>query len=318
MFRWNKMCRWNKIERTIVTRVSRLIATASAALALVALSGLAAPAAMAASPLLVVDAQALSFGFVAIGQQSPEQTVTFTNVGDADLTIGQVSWPEVPFSVPTTDCFSNTLAPGASCMATVAFAPTAAGSFTDDLIFNTDGGAVTIPIDGTSGASVPAGPSLSVSPTALDFGPITVGQSSATLAVLLTNQGAAPVTDLAVGAISNAAFTLSTDCSATLAPAATCTVTFGFSPTAAGSVGDSVTISGATTQADITLLGSGIAASVPQTATPAVVPVAAESGQPQLAATGVAPLSFLPPAVLILLGVFLLRGRSLRSAAARD
>jgi VWFA-related protein len=60
------------------------------------------------------------------------QTFVLTNIGNANLTIGQISKPSLPFSIPNVSdfCSNKTLSPSQTCALTVLFSPTAQGSVT--------------------------------------------------------------------------------------------------------------------------------------------------------------------------------------------
>jgi hypothetical protein len=89
-----------------------------------------------------------------------------------------------------------------------------------------------------------AAPVAVFSTTALDFASVSLGQS-ATRAALLTNTGDAPMT-VTVGALGAAAasagFSLTHNCPASLAPAASCTLQAGFAPTTTGAASASFAV----------------------------------------------------------------------------
>jgi hypothetical protein len=93
----------------------------------VALSGTGTP-----GPWLERSVQALKFGRIAVGTTAPAQSVTLTNVGSASLTIGGLTVEGAnpgDFPGPTGTCTApSTLAPSESCMASLAFRPSATGS----------------------------------------------------------------------------------------------------------------------------------------------------------------------------------------------
>ncbi len=60
----------------------------------------------------------------------PDETVTVTNLGTADLIIGPLTQPAAPFSVLNDTCSNQTLNPAENCTLTVRFDPIAAGMFT--------------------------------------------------------------------------------------------------------------------------------------------------------------------------------------------
>ena len=68
----------------------------------------------------------------------------------------------------------------------------------------------------------------------LDFGEVGVGQTSAPQVVTITNIGDSTLTDFAGGAPFDPQFGASQNCAGGVAPGASCTYTFTFTPTATG------------------------------------------------------------------------------------
>jgi hypothetical protein len=188
----------------------------------------------------------LPFGEAAVGSAS-EQTVTVTNLGDLNLTLGTITGPASPFAVVSDGCSGQTLVPTASCTLTLRFAPTAEGSANGSIVVPSDDpdqNPVTVTLTGT-GAVPGISVTDSISPAddgQLPFGVMPVGSTS-DQTVTVANVGTA---DLAIGTITGPAvpFVIVTDgCSAqTLAPAANCTVTVRFTPVAAGPFTGSIAI----------------------------------------------------------------------------
>ncbi|HKD49574.1 MAG TPA: choice-of-anchor D domain-containing protein [Candidatus Acidoferrum sp.] len=115
-----------------------------------------------------------------------------------------------------------------------------------------------------SGSAVAASYTLSVSPTSLSFGKVTVGTSSPADMVTVTNTGNASVT-LSSITQSGPGYLLSGGAApVTLAPSQKLTLSVTFDPTAAGSVSGSISIvSNATgSPAVVSLSGTGVVHSV--------------------------------------------------------
>ena len=119
-----------------------------------------------------------------------------------------------------------------------------------------------------SGPTV-AAPALLLShvPNGLTFGPQTVGEVSGPLAVIVTNTGSGIVT---LGALTTsgpeaAQFSTSTTCGATLAPAATCTITVRYTPATVGPASATVSLASNASNAPsvIALGGTGTGDLVP-------------------------------------------------------
>ena len=92
-------------------------------------------------------------------------------------------------------------------------------------------------------ATIPGGtaaPAVSFSPTSLTFAGQTVGTTSSTQAITLTNSGTASLAISGIAASGN--FSESNNCPSSLAAAATCTISVAFSPTATGSLTGTITV----------------------------------------------------------------------------
>lgn len=80
--------------------------------------------------ILVTGSSAL--GDVNVGDQQTA-TLTIENLGDASLSLGNLSGLAAPFSIATDACSANELAPAGSCAVTVSFTPASVGVFGDSL-----------------------------------------------------------------------------------------------------------------------------------------------------------------------------------------
>jgi len=172
-----------------------------------------------------VSPTTLGFGSVATGDTSAAQAVSITNTGTAAAAVSGLS---ITGDFSQTNTCGSSLAAGASCTASVKFAPTATGSRTGTLSVNAGG--VTTPVS-LSGTGVTPGPILSTDSSALAFAGTVVGTSSAVKTVTVSNTG---TTSAAVSAVSATGdFTQTNNC-ATLAVGASCAVKVTFSPSASG------------------------------------------------------------------------------------
>jgi hypothetical protein len=158
----------------------------------VSLSGLGQ---LATGDLAAFPAQ-LSLGGVAIGGPPITGTFTYTNVGAGALHVTGRTLPGSTsnFTVTGMPAIGSLLAPGASVVVTVTFAPRARGVFGTTIVLKTDA-----PSPGTASVSVPVsasaapGAHLSVSRAATYFGAMRVGANASTT-VRLTNDGGTPMT----------------------------------------------------------------------------------------------------------------------------
>src|SRR5207249_3632829 len=138
-----------------------------------------------AGPAVSVSPSSVDFGSVTVGTASSAATVTLTNTGGVTLTLSSVvitaaSVNQADFQIVAGGTCSNssTLAPGQSCTTLARFKPTATGARIVLLRFwVTTTAAFTLPAALPISTSV-AGPAVSVSPSSVDFGSVTVGTAS--------------------------------------------------------------------------------------------------------------------------------------------
>ncbi len=167
----------------------------------------------------------------------------------------------------------------------------------------------------SSSAPVQTAPILTVSPaTTLTFPNTTVGQTSATQSMTFTNTGTATLTlgsYVLSGATTSFTETSASTCSASstsLAPNASCTLVFSFSPQSAGALTETVTATDNTATPNVTLslTGTGVSSAVgtatlaPTAVTFPSTPAGSTSAAQTvtLSNTGTAPLSLTLPAVI--------------------
>jgi hypothetical protein len=186
-------------------------------------------------PTVSIAPSSLSFGNVLVGTTSPAQTVTLTNTSTARMSIGSIS--STPEFSRTTNCPLSpaTLAGGASCTINVAFTPSASGarSGTLGLASNATGNPHTVGLSGSG--TLPAAPQVSLAPSSLGFGNISVGSSSAAQTATLTNTGNAALNITSIATSGDFSETDTCPLSpSTLAAGGSCTISVSFSPTMSG------------------------------------------------------------------------------------
>ena len=187
----------------------------------------------AGAPAASLSATALNFKKILIGQASPAQTVTLTNTGSATLNISRIS-TNLDYHISANGC-GATLAAGANCSVSVTFTPTLKGVRKGTLVFNDNAPNTpqTVALSGT-------GESISLSPAALNFGAVVVGVTSASKSITVSNVGTTTVifTGFSLAGTAAADYLVTANsCGATLAPAASCSVTIAFKPTTRGTRG---------------------------------------------------------------------------------
>lgn len=200
----------------------------------------------------------LSFASQEINTQSLPQFVTITNLGATSLGITSVT---ISGNWTQTNTCGSSLAAGTSCIATVIFAPTTAGSLSGSLTFtdNDATGTQTVSLSGTGSAA----PTVDISPSSLAFGDQLINTTSPAQIVTLTNTGSATlnVKSITLSGANATDFAETTTCGATLAAGAACDFTVTFTPVATGTRQATITIrddssTGATQ--NISLTGTGV------------------------------------------------------------
>lgn len=200
-----------------------------------------------------VSPTSLSFGSQAAGSTSSAQRVTVTNGESVAVAID---------SITTSGAFQQThncgtqLAAEASCGIDVRFSPTASGSTTGTLTISYTGAGSPklVSLSGTGTAGV------SAAPTSLSFGSQTVGTTSASKLVQLTNNQSSEITISSVATTSG--FARSMDCGSTLAAGASCNINVTFTPSTATAYSGSLSVqhSGVGSPTAVALTGTGVAA----------------------------------------------------------
>jgi hypothetical protein len=212
---------------------------------------------------LTINPTSLDFGNVVVGSPSAEQTVTLANTGNTSLDVTELTAAAAPFARVGGTCSVApiALAAGDSCTLTYTFSPTVAGAASQTLTVTSSGtgsGTITLEGNGVQG-------NLTITPTAVNFGSVNVGSSSAEETVTLANTGAASL-DVTALTAAGAPFarTGAGTCPATLpitiAAGGSCTLTYTFSPTVPGAASQTLTVTAnAPGSGTIALSGNGIA-----------------------------------------------------------
>jgi hypothetical protein len=234
-----------------------------------------------ARPAITVVPTSLTFAAQAVGTQSTAQTVTVTSTGNAPVIFGKTAL--TGDFAETDTCAGQTLAVGATCTASVVFAPTATGPRSGllTLYANITGGQATVTLNGSGTA--PA--SIVLTPLSLTFAATLVNQTTAAQTITIANTGgttatlqsetiAQPSTDFAITA---------NTCGATLAAQTACAVSIAFTPTAGGARSGTFTVSDSVGTQTAQLNGTGNAP-----ATDTLAPLSLTFG-PQAIGTSSAP-----------------------------
>jgi len=191
-------------------------------------------------PACSVSPTALNFGSIPVGS-STAQTFTVSNTGTTVLS-GTATESCASFSVSPS---SYTLLPGGSATFTVTFAPSTQGTKNCTINLGGSCGSIT-----ATGVAIPVS-ACSVSPTALNFGTIPVGGSSAQT-FTVSNTGTSVLSGMVTE--SCASFSVSPS-SYTLLPGGSATFTVTFAPGSAGA--KSCTINAGSACGVVTATGTG-------------------------------------------------------------
>ncbi len=194
---------------------------------------------VATAPIVTLAPTALTFASQTTETTSSAQTVTLTNSGNAVLNLTSIA-ASGDFAV-SQSC-GTSIAGGGSCMLSVTFTPTAAGSRTGTVSVtdNAMGSPQTVLLTGTGEAPVVTAPAVTLSPTSLTFAAETVGSTSAAQTVKLTNSGTAVLNLTSIAATGD--FAVSQSCGTSLAAGGSCTLSVTFTPTSTGSLNGTLSI----------------------------------------------------------------------------
>ena len=192
----------------------------------------------------------LTFSAQPVGQTSTAQIVTLTNGQSVPLHIANIA---VLGDFAQTNGCGAQVAANSSCTISVTFTPTVPGTRTGSLTITDDGpGSPRVVALGGTGAAA-----VNISPTALDFGNQTTGQTSASKSVTLMNSQPA-VLNIASISVSGD-FGQTNNCGTQLAANSSCSINVTFTPTTTGTVQGLLTITddGPGSPRTVSLSGAG-------------------------------------------------------------
>ena len=197
-----------------------------------------------AANAVVASPRGLDFGNQAVGGASAPHAVTIRNTGNGAITLRGIVAPR--YYTQANDC-AATLAPGASCMANVRFAPLKVSPLSTigvdaplSIAGDFDGSPVLVAL---TGVAVNAGPVRTLTPGSLAFGNVAVGSvTTADLRVGNSGTTALAITSTLIGGANAVEFVFvapaagTSDCRgvASLAAGASCVLRVQFTPTTAG------------------------------------------------------------------------------------
>ena len=227
------------------------------------------------TPQAALSPATLSFTTSA-GVPSTTATSTLSNAGTAALTIASINLSGSGASTfSQTNTCGTTLAPAAYCTISVVFSPSAAGSYSANLVVTDNAATTTQTATLTRTATSSAAPQPPLSPANPSFGSVATGLTSTAQTFTLANAGTASlaITSISIGGANAASFAITSNaCGAALAAGASCTLTIAFSPTSAGNLAATLSVVDAVGTQTSALSGVGVSTTPPDfsiTATPA-------------------------------------------------
>jgi len=192
----------------------------------------------ASSGYASVNSIAAQFGTVPMGT-SNTQTIQLTNTGNASFNVSSITASGSGFSV-SVPSLPLSVAPGANAQFSVGFSPPSVGNFTGSVLVSSTASDSQLSV-ALSGSGVSSSPGLSVSPTNLTFGSISVGATESQT-ITLQNTGNSNLTVSSVVATGNGFAATGIAVNTVLTPRQTATLTVNFNPTATGTFSGTITI----------------------------------------------------------------------------
>ena len=214
--------------------------------------------------VVTLSPTSIDFGDQVVGSTTTK-TVTLSNTGTSDLTITSISGAVSPYT-ESDNCprSPSTISPGGSCTITVTFAPTTWGNYSPEVVVfdNAVYSAQFLYVNGSAYSGA-----VTLSSSNVNFGNVLIGQT-ATQNMTITNSGSLPLY-FAAGANftffgdGNGSLTQSNNCPpspSSLAPGASCTIIFSFTPSSSGGLAMNMNIndSAAGFNQVISLTGTGV------------------------------------------------------------
>ena len=198
------------------------------------------------TPILTQTPASLNFGNQIVNTISTQQTMTLTNNSKTETLIPQSLVTSDGAFDPVSHCPAS-LAPGASCIITVAFTPTAVQTYNASITYQFSGVNCGCEYPGqvfpVTGVAIAQPPVLTISPSIVSFGNQILNTRSATQAVTLTNISATDTITLASVFTSDSAYVnVADNCHTAIAPGATCNLQMTFLPTALGPDNATITV----------------------------------------------------------------------------
>ncbi len=223
-----------------------------------------------ATPAIALSPASLSFGTVTTGA-SATLTTQIQNPGNATLTVSSIA---LCSGTPARFTWSPSTTPltvpsGGSTTLTVTYTPVAATTDSGCLAIASNATAAsTVNLAVTGTGQVPQVPRITVNPTSLAFGDVTVGTSSSRSFAIANTGTAALIGTVAVTSGTSAPYSL-TPTSFNVAAGGSVSITVAFSPTTVAQANAGLTVASndaVTPTVAVTVAGNGVAAPAPNIA----------------------------------------------------
>lgn len=216
-----------------------------------------------AAPEITVSPRSLDFGRGLVGSDFAPQVVVVTNIGGVPVGGFSAEPVSVPFTGGLGQCAGG-LQPGESCHMTFDFAPETAGVFRKVWTAQSAAGPIEIELQGRTYTGI-SGTGQGVTPRAIDFGPVRVGDTVRETVTFQNFDPTIPIGGWVYEWITDVPyhdFSYETNCGDSLPGLASCQLTVRYRPTAFGE--DHVILNVLNSQGivDIDLWGQGAAAEV--------------------------------------------------------
>ena len=215
---------------------------------------------------LTVNPSSISFGTVNVGQ-TQSASITLQNPGLAPVALSGMQVADPAFQLSPAQM--ATVPAGGSVAVKIVFAPTAAKSYSSEIVVTSGNQKSSISVAGTGQQSVSQGssgtPALQLSATALQFGSVPIG-TDAQQSLTLTSSGTAPLQVSALSAQGTAFSAQTPSLPVTLQPGQALTVPVKFGPKASGQETGRLVIASNAAQAPsvtVNLVGNGEPSSPP-------------------------------------------------------
>jgi len=218
------------------------------------------------NPGPVATPNSLSFAYTPLGTTSASQSFTLTSFNNDPVTVQVIDSSLSPFILTQGNSCSST-----PCQISVAFAPTPANtapadgnnSYSEIVVTDLFSAQSTeVSLSGIYQPPPPPTTTASISPGLLTFNPQSVGTTSDTADITITNTGDQPLTNQITFTGNNVGdFIFTNPCPSTIAVGAQCSLTVAFSPTATGIRSANVQITANTTNLEspinVSVTGTG-------------------------------------------------------------